>query len=1180
VPKGYAVAYEDLRVLARRIQGKLAKNAGAVIHDITTVTKTSFYGYHEQPSQFLRISYYDMNISTELMRLLSSGEAGAKLQPYEAHIDLFQHFYAEFNLSGMDFITVSNWTYRKPVRLGSLPAPTNALQKESPSGIEADCFYFNIVKCPFDRLEGFENVEIPSIVQIWREQIEESKKRGEVFTSRLSELPVTQVFPHDFMQEATVAVQFQYLSALADPSKDTLAMEPSTRPIGQQIVNEDDEKFIDDLLDISKPKALAVRSRPQTPNISTYLHTPKQLFSTDQRMESDQVRAFYHSDYNRSSASLPKPDCAYPLLHLSTYTREVARGITNKQLLDLALTQSQQTTPGGHPYQISPCTDKSAKRIAAIPPGMKRDRGYLTYFYMEIYPQTRADLRPDPLIDRVHSVLYQTIDDYGVDREGVIAIRSLTHTPGTIWGEYRHNVEWVETENELFHAFCTIWQRADPDIIISFDTAKESLGYLLARSQTLKLDLSSSLTRRRDSTLRFDNKKNKAARKIHGRIVIDAWRMIKTEIKLQMHSFSNMAYHILGLRVPVYSWSTLRTWLLSMSKYAQGLDYFRKKVELTRAMVEHFGFIDRACQLARIYGVDLLSVFTRGSQFRVESIMKRYCLYNTDFLLLSATKAQVKSQKDLESIPLVMEPPKAFSDDPVLVLDFQSLYPSIMIAYNLCYTTCLGKLRDEAYKQFGVTYMKGEMFAGLQPEDVHVTPNHVAYLRPHKRVGVIPRLMHVLLQTRIMVKQAMKKTKSGSVAHSQLMHQQMGIKMLCNTTYGYTGAGHTGRMPCGDLADSIVALARRTLEAARTLVEEREDWNAEVIYGDTDSLMIKLPGRTVAQAFTLGREIAQTINSHNPPPIEILLEKVYCPFISITKKHYSGLKYESPTSEPYLESKGLEAIRRDSCQAASIMQEKVLNLLFRTKDLYQVYHYLSRQWNKITSGQVRLRDFIIYKKVMMGSYKVLPHAAIVTERNIEKDRMATPHFGERVGYVVASAPPGAAVKESVVSPEEFMSKGLSLHYEYYINNQILPVLGRVLEPVHVKVGIWYESFPRKYMQQLPAPGQGRMDQIFSSNRCLVCGELGNSNPCEVCHDNTRYLSFHIFAYLSEAERQCRELSDVCRACAQLTVGEVECCAIECPVFYQKSVLSRSMAANGPKLSREVQVEPMLSAYIL
>ena len=1180
-PSDFDAKYENLQALARRIQGKLPKGAGATIHEIASVRKTSFYGFHDQQSQFLRISFYDMNISRDLMRVLSSGEIGLKLQPYEAHIDVFQHFYAEFNLSGMDFIQIAKWSYRKPVRPGGPPAPTNALARESPSAIEADCLYSDIVKCAFDRLEGFEKVEIPSIVQIWREQIEESQKRGEMFTCPLSVLPVTQSFPHDCMQEPTVALQFQYLSALESPNKDTLSLEPSANPIGQQLVNEDDEKLIDDLLDISKPKGLKVRSRPTTPSLSESLQAPKLLFSTDQRVASEEIRAFYHSGYNRPSAASPVPDCAYPLLHLSTYTKEVARGITNKQLLDLALSQSPENTPAGCPYQISPVTGKSAAIAASIAPSQKRAKDYLTYMYLEIYPETRADLRPDPLHDRVHSLLYHTIDDYGKEIEGVLAIRSLQHAPGSVWGQYGHAMEWVETETELFHAFCTIWQRADPDIVVSFDTAKESLGFLLARSQTLQFDLAGFLTRRRNhSSQRLEGKQKKVARKIHGRIVIDAWRMIKTEIKLQMHSFANMVFHVLGRRVPVYSWSALRNCLLSMARYAQGLDYFRQRMELTREMMEHFGFIDRACQLARIYGVDLLSVFTRGSQFRVESILKRYCLYNTDFLLLSATKEQVESQKDLESVPLVMEPPKAFSEDPVLVLDFQSLYPSIMIAYNLCYSTCLGKLRDEAYKQFGVTYMKGEVYAGLHPSDVHIAPNHVAYLRPHKHVGVLPRLMHVLLQTRIMVKQAMKKTKPGSLARSLLMHQQLGLKMLCNTTYGYTGAGHTGRMPCGDLADSIVALARRTLEAARKLVEERLDWKAEVIYGDTDSLMIKLPGRTVAQAFALGHEIAHTINARNPPPVEILLEKVYCPFISITKKHYSGLKYESPASEPYLESKGLEAVRRDSCQAASIMQEKVLNLLFRTKDLYQVYSYLSRQWNKVISGQVRLRDFIIYKKVMMGTYKVLPHAAIVTEKKIGRDRMATPHFGERVGYVVASAPPGAAVKESVVSPEEFLQKGLSLHYEYYINNQILPVVGRVLEPVHVKVALWYESFPRKYIQQLPAAGQGRLDQIFRSSRCLICGEIGNSNPCEICLGNTRYLSFHILTYLGETERQYRELTDVCRSCTQQIAGDVECCSLECPVFYQRNVVHRSLAAYGPRLSREVQTEPMVSAYLL
>jgi DNA polymerase zeta len=65
-----------------------------------------------------------------------------------------------------------------------------------------------------------------------------------------------------------------------------------------------------------------------------------------------------------------------------------------------------------------------------------------------------------------------------------------------------------------------------------------------------------------------------------------------------------------------------------------------------------------------------------------------------NYLLLSASREQVKMQEQMQSIPFVQEPPKCIFYSPVIVLDFQSLYPSIMIAYNLCYTTCLGKLMD------------------------------------------------------------------------------------------------------------------------------------------------------------------------------------------------------------------------------------------------------------------------------------------------------------------------------------------------------------------------------------------------------------------------------------------------------------------------------------------------------
>lgn len=103
------------------------------------------------------------------------------------------------------------------------------------------------------------------------------------------------------------------------------------------------------------------------------------------------------------------------------------------------------------------------------------------------------------------------------------------------------------------------------------------------------------------------------------------------------------------------------------------------------------------------------------------------------------------------------------------------------------------------------------------------------------RPGVLPRLLNEILTTRIMVKQAMKRAGPAQRVLQRIQNaRQFALKLIANVTYGYTAAGFSGRMPCAELADSIVQCGRYTLERAIEMVEANPRWGARVVYGDTD----------------------------------------------------------------------------------------------------------------------------------------------------------------------------------------------------------------------------------------------------------------------------------------------------------------------------------------------------------
>ena len=626
----------------------------------------------------------------------------------------------------------------------------------------------------------------------------------------------------------------------------------------------------------------------------------------------------------------------------------------------------------------------------------------------------------------------------------------------------------------------------------------------------------------------------------------------------------------------------LTKWFQTRGSYRwRVLRYYSLRAQVNITLLQHLDLIARTSEMAQLFGMDFFSVLTRGSQYRVECVFIRITKPH-GYLMLSPSREHVAKQAATECIPLVMEPHSAVYTDPILVLDFQSLYPSIMIAYNMCYSTYLGKLGLKRHpydleNSMGVdpTFrLASETWKDIGP-NVVVSPNGVVFAPKSVRQGILPQMLNEILNTRIMVKNAMKKAfkDSDKVLHRVLDARQYALKMVSNVTYGYTGASFSGRMPCSQLADAIVETGRTTLENAIHLVESNPKWKAKVVYGDTDSIFVHLPDRTRDEAFDIGQEISDAVTASNPKPMKLKFEKVYMGSVLLTKKRYVGNKYESREDTlGVFDAKGIETVRRDTCPVVSKMMEKILKMLFQQMSTESIRCYIERQWTKILKGFVRPQDFIFAKEVKLGSYAAdrgkevsLPPAAIVSKKAMTKDLRAEPRYSERVPYVVVNGAPGSRLVDLVVSPEYLLDRAhrYTLNGHYYITKQIIPALERVMLLINVDIRHWFNDMPRPAVRAVQletstTTSVNTIDSYYMSKHCYLCDALGKGNLCASCLRNPQETTYALqVKYRSKQEAFYKQQAQ-CRACAQLNDPMLPCTSISCPKTFHKVELDREI----------------------
>ena len=219
----------------------------------------------------------------------------------------------------------------------------------------------------------------------------------------------------------------------------------------------------------------------------------------------------------------------------------------------------------------------------------------------------------------------------------------------------------------------------------------ESLGWLAERAGALGVGLLREISRDERVPGAAERQDDEYGRLhasgiyVTGRIVLNLWRILRGELKLQSYTFESCAHAVLSRRVPRFPHRTLSRWarggdgaprnVLGAHQRWRAIRHVSERASMVARMLEQLDVVARTSEQARIFGIDFFSVVFRGSQYRVESMMLRLA-HTQNYVAISPSKEQAARQPAMACLPLVMEPESKMYVDPVAVLDFQSLYPA------------------------------------------------------------------------------------------------------------------------------------------------------------------------------------------------------------------------------------------------------------------------------------------------------------------------------------------------------------------------------------------------------------------------------------------------------------------------------------------------------------------------
>lgn len=559
---------------------------------------------------------------------------------------------------------------------------------------------------------------------------------------------------------------------------------------------------------------------------------------------------------------------------------------------------------------------------------------------------------------------------------------------------------------------------------------------------------------------------------VKGKIVFDVLYLlrrgdesntIKKEYNLKNLTLEWTSKEVLGIEKLDFSAPEIIDYWNGKIDEGRFIEYCSRDSELALEFVTRFRLLDKFIMLSKRSGKLVQDIIdSQGFGGLVENLLMKEFSKVGRVVPMRRSSSGGEDSDELEGA-FVLEPKLGITDN-LGSCDYKSLYPTLMVKHNLCYTTVIA----EKEQMIGLSENDYE---AITSEDGICYGN---FVKKEVLKGIVPTILEKLMKERQLLKIEMKKHEKGS--SNYLMHDagQNAAKILLNSFFGYSGE-EGAKLYSWAVASSVTGSGRKQIKKTISMIKGinvtlgNRSYRFGIALSDTDSTYVQvIPIETtttlniptviptISRDEVMGciNEIIGKVNATLEKPMELAPENYIKRLLVKAKKNYTMLIVDEK-GKSYIVSKGIESIRRDWCDYSTDAMDRVIDIILNESDIgkgiSESTKFIQDEANKLRKGEIDINRLVLSKKLSkpLTAYDGKSVHAMVAKRMLSRGKKV--EIGDRVSYLIMNN--GKRLISEKAEDVDWVKKERMLHKidnEYYINHQLLPPVSRVLGVLGVK----------------------------------------------------------------------------------------------------------------------------------